>query len=230
MNAEEAVAGYNRIRSQLDAGQVTLDAYNQMIAELRYQDNAGTWWAISPQDGSWLKWTGHAWVTAFEQAARAVPQPPGQASWEDPASPSGYIPPVTGRQDLASSAEADAGEARAAVARVTGEQPGQSPAFMPSYYRYGSEEDTARTGSVARPAATSDGKQARFLTAIGSLLLGILAWVVFPYILGILATAGGGYSLFLSRKDPGAIALVALCAIFIALAAMVVEYLVFSAV
>lgn len=72
MNAQEAEAAYREIRSQLDAGRIVQEEYNRKIAELRYQDNTGTWWAVSPQDGSWLKWDGAAWVPAPGQAAPAA--------------------------------------------------------------------------------------------------------------------------------------------------------------
>ena len=64
MNAQEAEAGYRTIKSQFDSGQISLDEFNRRVSELRYQDNTGTWWAISPTDGSWLRWNGTVWEPA----------------------------------------------------------------------------------------------------------------------------------------------------------------------
>jgi hypothetical protein len=64
MNAQEAESGYLTIKSQLDSGQILPDEFNRKVSELRYQDNTGTWWAISPTDGSWLRWNGTVWEPA----------------------------------------------------------------------------------------------------------------------------------------------------------------------
>ena len=69
MNAPEAEAAYHQVKSQLDAHQISLDEYNQKVAALQYLDNTGTWWAISPGDGSWLRWNGTAWEPAFGSGA-----------------------------------------------------------------------------------------------------------------------------------------------------------------
>lgn len=102
MDAQEAEAVYRSVRGQLDAKQITLDKYNQRVAELKYQDNAGVWWAVSPADGSWLKWDGAEWVTTVAQAeAPAAPQPKAPVQPVSPpalqtavAQPSDYIPPA----------------------------------------------------------------------------------------------------------------------------------------
>ena len=64
MDAQEAEAGYRTIKSQFEAGRILLDEFNRRVSELRYQDNTGTWWAISPTDGSWLRWNGTVWEPA----------------------------------------------------------------------------------------------------------------------------------------------------------------------
>jgi hypothetical protein len=97
MNAQEAEAAYRIVKGQLDARQITVDDYNRRVAELRYEDNTGTWWSISPQDGSWLKWNGTTWEPAFAHAAVATlaPQPVAQHAHQvqPAAQPSYYIPP-----------------------------------------------------------------------------------------------------------------------------------------
>jgi hypothetical protein len=61
MNAQEAESGYLTLKSQLDSGRISPDEFNRRVSELRFQDNTGTWWAISPSDGSWLRWNGTIW-------------------------------------------------------------------------------------------------------------------------------------------------------------------------
>jgi len=34
------------------------------LDELRWQDPEGVWWSLSPDDASWLRWDGDAWVAA----------------------------------------------------------------------------------------------------------------------------------------------------------------------
>jgi len=54
MNAPEAETAYRQVKNQLDARRISLDEYNKRVAALQYLDNTGTWWAISPKDGTWL--------------------------------------------------------------------------------------------------------------------------------------------------------------------------------
>jgi hypothetical protein len=65
MNAQEAEARYGSLKSRFDAGQIPLDEFNRRVSELRYRDNTGTWWTISPIDGRWLRWNGTAWEIGF---------------------------------------------------------------------------------------------------------------------------------------------------------------------
>jgi len=69
MNAPEAEAAYRVVKNQLDARRISLDEYNQRVAALQYLDNNGTWWVISPKDGTWLCWNGTAWEPGFESGA-----------------------------------------------------------------------------------------------------------------------------------------------------------------
>jgi hypothetical protein len=162
MDAQEAQAAYRTTKSQLDTGQITLEEYNRRISELRYQDNTDTWWAVSPQDGSWLRWTGSEWVVAFAPQA-AVTQPVQQLM-------------------------------------------------------------VKQTVAGAQPAAAVPIKPACNWAGIGSLILGIISWIFYPYILGILAIILGGYSLYSIRKTTDKLAFIAIAGIIIALASMVVDY------
>jgi hypothetical protein len=87
MDAGEAETAYRSVKAELDAKKITLDEFNRRVAELKYQDNAGTWWAVSPQDGSWLKWDGAAWVPAVIRTAPAAPLSPAQAVTPDRTQP-----------------------------------------------------------------------------------------------------------------------------------------------
>lgn len=116
MDAQEAEAVYRSVRSQLDAKQITLDEYNRRVAELRYQDNAGVWWSVSPADGSWLKWNGAEWVTAVAQAeAPAAPQPQApvqpdfQPASRTAAQPSYDIPPAGAQPHPSDAPSSDTG-------------------------------------------------------------------------------------------------------------------------
>ncbi len=236
MNAQEAEAAYHAVKSQVDAGQIALDEYNRRVAELRYQDNTGTWWAISPADGSWLKWNGSVWEPAFAQAVPVTPQAPVQPAprpatqqpavqqpvQQEAAKPSWYIPPVGSQQKPAT--------AQPATAQPV-QQPVQQPAAKPatsSYYipPVGSAQQAGvqqPTTAVAQPA-TATAKPARNWIGIGSLGFGILSWLFLPYILGTLAVILGAVSLFRTKKVLGKIAVIAVVGIVIALAAMLVNY------
>jgi hypothetical protein len=92
MNAQEAEAGYRTIKSQLDSGRILLDEFNRKVSELRYQDNTGTWWAISPNDGSWLRWNGTVWEPA------SVSQTPSHDEQQDVEPPLDSHPPAQGEE------------------------------------------------------------------------------------------------------------------------------------
>ena len=193
MNAQEAEAAYRLVKSQLDSGQVALDEYNRRVSELRYQDNTGTWWAISPTDGSWLKWNGSVWEPAFAHAASVPPQAPAPQPAQQPAAaqpvtqpvqPSYYIPP-------------------------SGGAPAAAPVAYPAM------------AAATVPAVAE--KPKRNWLGIASLGLGILSWLFYPYIMGILAIILGGYSFYTIRKTTGKLALVSLAGTIIALASIIAD-------
>jgi len=92
MNAQEAESGYLTIKSQLDSGQILPDEFNRRVSELRYQDNTGTWWAISPTDGSWLRWNGTVWEPA------SVSTMPSHDEQEPVEPPLDTTPPAQGEE------------------------------------------------------------------------------------------------------------------------------------
>lgn len=160
MDAQEAEAAYRTLKNQLDSGQIQMDVYYQKIAELRYQDNIGTWWAINGTDGSWLKWTGSTWEPAFAQQASVQQTPP----------------------------------------QVT------------------------VTPTVTTPTPVAKERKKRNWVGIGSLVFGILAWIIFPYVCGVLALCIGIFSLYITRKTTGKIAFVAIAGIVIAVASIILNF------
>jgi len=234
MDANEAQTAYKSLKAQLDAGQIPIDDYNRKVGELRYQDNTGTWWAVSPADGSWLKWTGSAWVPAFAQAVPAAPQAPVQPASrpavqqpvvkQPAAKPSWYIPPVS------------SGPQKPAAGQHTAAQPVQhtvpQPVVQPAASSYyippsGSVQQPAvpqPVGAVVQPAVAGIAKPARNWAGIVSLILSILSWIFYPYVMGILAIVLGGYSIYSTRKITGKIAFIAIAAIVIAIASMAVDF------
>jgi hypothetical protein len=241
MDAQEAETAYGLVKSQLDSGKVSLDEYNRRVSELRYQDNTGMWWAISPTDGSWLKWNGSAWVPAFAQVVPAMPQAPVQPApqpsiqqpavqqpvQKEAAKPSWYIPPVSSQQKPAAAQPATAQPMEQPVQQPVSAQPVQQPATS-SYYippvgtvqQAGVQQPAT---AVVQPAAAVAVKPARNWAGIGSLVLGILSWLFYPYILGIAAVVIGGYSVYITKKVKGKIAFVAIVGILLGLASIVTD-------
>jgi hypothetical protein len=93
MDAFEAQTAYHSIRARFDARQIPVDDHNLKVHELRYQDNTGIWWTISPADGSWLRWNGTSWEPAFthREPVSGVIKPAQHGVHES--QPSWYIPP-----------------------------------------------------------------------------------------------------------------------------------------
>lgn len=108
MDAQEAEAAYRDARSQLDEGRISLDEYNRKVAELKYQDNSGTWRAIDPTNGGWLTWDGSAWVPAAVQGVSPAPQATVQPAVQLPDRPPYYIPPAGTQPQPANAPAADA--------------------------------------------------------------------------------------------------------------------------
>jgi len=59
---EEMQARYSSLRNDLDQGAISREKFRQIINELRFQDATGTWWQLSEDGQSWLKWDGSQWV------------------------------------------------------------------------------------------------------------------------------------------------------------------------
>jgi hypothetical protein len=208
MNAQEAEPAYRIAKGQLDARQITVEEYNRRVAELKYQDNVGSWWAVSPQDGSWLKWTGSAWVPAFTQAVpvtmqatvQPASQPAVQPDVQQPAAqPSWYIPPSGVQQKPAT-------------------QPAAAQPVKQPVYQQHMPQPAATV--VAQPAATSVkqpwSKGKKF--AVVSIVCGIGAFIFIPYIFGILGVILGALSLR-EKYNPGAVG------ILVCIVAMLINYL-----
>ena len=236
MDAQEAEAAYHITKSQLDAGQITLEDYNKKIAELRYQDNTGTWWTINPADGSWLKWTGSAWVPAFASAVPVMPQAPvkpapqpatrqpavQQPVQQEAAKPSWYIPPVSNQQKPAATQPASAQPMEQPV-----QQPAQQPVEQPATSSYyippaGAQQQVPiSTPAAAAPAVT--GKPKRTWLGIVSLIAAILSWILYPVLIGIVAVVLGIVSIYLAKKQGTRFPASAVIAIIIGLLAIILN-------
>lgn len=78
---------------QLQAGEISREAFEAAVAQLRVQDAQGTWWLISPTTGNWCYWDGAAWVEATQPPAVQTqsvapvfaPQPPDPDAFDQTA-------------------------------------------------------------------------------------------------------------------------------------------------
>ncbi|MCX6686437.1 MAG: hypothetical protein NTV10_07375 [Methanoregula sp.] len=229
MNAQEAEAAYRVVKSQFDAGQISLDEYNRRVSELRYQDNSGTWWSISPQDGSWLKWNGTTWEPAFAHAAVATPAPhpvakPAHQQAQPAAQPSWYIPPVSAQQKPATQ-PATAQPVQQPVYQQPVQQPVAQPAAAPSYYIPPSgaaqqpvvqQPATAVTQPVAPSIRQPWSRAKKF--AVVSILFGAVALFRAPYIAGIIGVLLGALAVREKEK-------LGIIGIAIAVIAMAINFL-----
>jgi len=236
MNAQEAEAAYRITKSQLDAGQITLEEYNKKIAELRYLDNTGTWWTINPADGSWLKWTGSAWVPAFAPAVPVTPQAPVQPApqpatrqpavqqpvQKETTKPSWYIPPVSSQQKPAAAQPATSPPLEQPAQQPV-EQPATSSYYIPPVGSVPQASAQQPAAAVAQPAAGVTVKPARNWAGIGSLVLGILSWIFFPVLLGIIAIAAGIAGLYMAKKQKSKIPVTAIIGIILGLLSIIIN-------
>lgn len=49
---------------QLQANQVSREAFDDAVLKLKIADDTGVWWMISAETGGWLKWAGNQWTPA----------------------------------------------------------------------------------------------------------------------------------------------------------------------
>jgi|GEM_PF-1188688 len=155
MDAFEVQTAYHGIRTQFDAGQISIDDYNIKVRELRYQDNTGIWWTISPANGSWLRWNGTSWEPAFahREPVSGVINPVHHDAHVS--QPSWYIPP-------------------------SGKMPEPVPVPVPLSSREVQTLGSDGSHQVDVRQRWSNGK----MFALGSIACGTLAFVIFPYIIG----------------------------------------------
>jgi|WetSurMetagenome_2_1015567.scaffolds.fasta_scaffold31608_2 hypothetical protein len=78
--------------------------------------------------------------------------------------------------------------------------------------------------AVTSPAPTPAGKRRRNWAGIGSIIAGILSWIILTSLFAILAVILGCVSLFLVRKNSGKIAISAIVGIILAVAAIAVTF------
>lgn len=91
MNFKEAQSVYRDYRSQLSAGEITPEQFQQHLEQLRLQAADGSWWQIRAADGAWLCWDGAAWVEADPEDRTG--EPSGSVPGDIPAAPVKDIQP-----------------------------------------------------------------------------------------------------------------------------------------
>jgi zinc-ribbon domain len=104
-------------------------------------------------------------------------------------------------------------------------QPGAAqPQAQPVYYQP-QPAVVQPPGVIAGAAApaTPPKNTGMFVLGIISVIAGIAAFIVYPYILGALAIVLGGISVFVTRKKTGKIAFIAVIGIVIGLAAILTD-------
>ncbi len=94
MDFQTAIAIFQQLNGNLQAGAIDINAYRQQLAEVRVVDQAGRTWMIQEQTGQWFVWDGSQWqpgTPTVPAASPAIPQPShrlAEASYAaDPASP-----------------------------------------------------------------------------------------------------------------------------------------------
>ncbi len=214
MDAQEAEADYRTARAQLDNGQITLEEYNRVLAELMYRDYNGTWWAVSPQDGSWLKWNGTEWVPGFGQTIRPAPVVPAFVPAHHAVQP--VKKPLWHIPSFSREKKRPVEEPATRPGLSLQQQPVPAPEAQPAGAR-------RQSASPAALLAALKEKIPQGWPGIVSLGLGLVAWIRYPYICGIIAIILGGFSLYGTRKSTGTIAAIPMAAIVLALAAMLIN-------
>jgi len=67
---------YHQLVAQRNAGRLSPQQFNQMVAQLRAQDHTGAWWTIHPQTGGFLRYDGRQWVSATPPGGAPPARPP----------------------------------------------------------------------------------------------------------------------------------------------------------
>jgi hypothetical protein len=55
---------FHQLRAQYHGGQISPQQFVEQVQRLQARDEAGNWWAIDPQTGEYLRYTGTQWVPA----------------------------------------------------------------------------------------------------------------------------------------------------------------------
>jgi hypothetical protein len=102
--------------------------------------------------------------------------------------------------------------------------PSSVPAAVPAQHPFQPSGAPADITIAAGTASSVERKSSRNWIGILSLIPAILSWLVYPYVMGVLAIILGAYSVFQTRKRSGKIAYLALAGIIIALVAVLFNY------
>jgi hypothetical protein len=60
---ENAMKRFGGLKQQLQIGKLDAEGFRSALEEVRFQDDSGTWWQLSEDEKSWLKWDGSKWIS-----------------------------------------------------------------------------------------------------------------------------------------------------------------------
>ncbi|OPY35944.1 MAG: hypothetical protein A4E35_02220 [Methanoregula sp. PtaU1.Bin051] len=173
-----------------------------------YKDNSGAWWAVSPLDGSWLKWTGGEWVHGYAKVRQeaGIPTPDTVPERDE-----GEEPGKQWRHDI--------------PLNRSGDEPTDGPVTLPAPHKKRHHtsliaDHLRGDNRLTSAPATLAQKFAQDWPGALCLCLGLIAWLKYPYICGIFAVLLGGYSLQATWTDGEKSATIPIAGIVLALAAM----------
>lgn len=73
MTFEEAGVRFAQLQAQYRSGMIQPAQFQQMLAQLGVQDQAGHWWQIEPNSGQWMMWDGAQWTWPQQAQVAAYP-------------------------------------------------------------------------------------------------------------------------------------------------------------
>lgn len=59
---DELLQRYLVLQRSCDAGQIDQRQFYNQVKQLQMRDEAGTWWAVDPRDGAFLRYDGREWL------------------------------------------------------------------------------------------------------------------------------------------------------------------------
>ena len=99
MNSQDIESRYASLKQARDTGSITEEQFRNSVSQLRLKASDGSWYAIDPADGRWMKWDGRTWEKTAAPAApqKGAPQP----GFQRQAAPSPAVPSKAGGKTAA---------------------------------------------------------------------------------------------------------------------------------